>query len=225
MSCKEAEIELERLFGNIRPADHHLCHNIKRSKSLVCKYKKRGLTYFPTNSPKDFELHGKPVSIHNFRLLLKEMYPKLDAFWLHYENAIASRLNVDRSVIERDGTLVLLRYADKTGLWMHVDNLCRSDGPAFTIGLGRSAVYDLAPCLQYKYDKETPSAMLRCAFSNGSIAVISGKARYQWSHGVPYGAEGVKYTIILKLNHNPDRPYDKYIGTESTLGCPMYDII
>lgn len=212
--------ELNRLFSNIRAADTHLRHNIKRKTSLVCKYKSRGLTYFPTNSPRDYELHGRAVSVHNVRQLLQEYYPAIDQYWNRYETCIAKMLNIDKSELENHGHLVFLRYSSKTGMWLHLDNLLRSDSTTFTIGIGRNhCVYDFAPTLLHRYTKE-PLSSLRTTFPNGSLCAMDGEARYQWSHGVPYGMEGIKFTIIFKLQHLEHRK--KNLGTEPTINCCMY---
>jgi len=211
---------LDDMFKNIRAMDRNLKHNIKRNKSMICEYKSRGLTYFPSNSAHDYALHGKAVSVHNIRELLAAHYPVINRYWERYESRIASMINVDKDMMEEHGNLLFVRYSSMSGLWMHLDNVVRSDSTIFTVGFGRDHVsYDFAPSLLHKYTKEKVCP-LRTTFPNGSLCAMEGEARYQWSHGVPYGEEGIKFTLLFLLKHFEHN--QKCLGTEPTLNCKMY---
>ena len=217
-SITEVEEALRELFAHLHEANAWMQEQAKSEEDFECKYTSRGLTYFPSNDTKEFIMHGQAVSVHNFREMLHTHYPVIDSFWANYERAICARLCVDQKHLEDSGVLTLIRYDPKFGIWMHLDNLNRSDATAFTVGVGRECVYDMAPVLAHLNDRDANS-MMRVRFPKGALAVMDGRSRYQWSHGVPYGMDGVKYTFVFKLQNTENH---RCIGTDPTIGCKMY---
>lgn len=116
--------------------------------------------------------------------------------------------------------IVLLQYQPKVGIWLHIDNVARYDqGPIITVSLGHPRVYyDIAPVL-IKNPKARP---LRINGSEGSVFIMDGAMRMQWSHGLPYDVESpsgkLKYTIMFKCDKfrelNP--VYDKTLDHQIT---------
>jgi len=219
VSTNQVVNELNILFSDVDKLDQLTRASTGQSKSMVMTYKKRGLTYFPSNNVQDYERHGRVIDSGVFRKLLEAHYPNTHSFWSSYETAICEATGMSRAHLESQGKLTVLRYGEGKGLWMHFDNLLRSDSTTFTVGVGRQTVYDLAPSLYHKYSDEAVSA-LRVNVEDKAVVVMDGSARYQWTHGIPYGFDGVKYTLIFKLKHCSE--HSSFIGIEPTFGCRMY---
>jgi hypothetical protein len=116
-------------------------------------------------------------------------------------------------------TIPLLRYEPNTGIWLHIDNIARSDqGPIITISIGPKQVYyDFTPALVENKNAKP----LRYIAPEGSIFIMDGPSRMEWTHGLPYNVptidNKIKYTIMIKcdkfrnLNPKYNKILDHYI--------------
>ena len=221
---------LDTLFCHLLDVNHAFDTFIDQKQNFIQDYKKRGLTYWPTNSLHSFEAHGAESTYTQFRNFLQQSaYGVIDDFFDVYMERIvsyfSSKFNKPRDFIEKHlqdhGTLYFLKYKPGFGLWMHIDNLVRSDATVFTIGVGRDVVYDVVEVIPEPGEKTT--SMLRCRNDEGTMMVLDGEARYKWGHGVPYAEDRTKYTIIFRLFHIDSLSAD--IGYCEELETKMYTMI
>jgi len=207
--------------------------------NYVREFAKTGLVLFPSNKTKEYELHGQCARPSEFRRLLQSE-PKLrviDQLWSIYQDKIIHHLagteNVPQrlrarieELIDEYGDLALLKYAPGVGLWMHLDNLLRSDATVFAVGLGREVVYDMTRVLGQNPDEE-PS-ILRSYNPEGTMMVLDGESRYKWAHGVPGNGQSnavkkTKYSVILRLFHHEELSRD--IGYCKEIKTSMYTMM
>lgn len=203
---------MNQLFCQLLDANHTLDDFLHSKKNFIKNYKDRGLTYWPTNSTKEYEQHGKAIAMHDFRHFLQNSpYKVIDEFFAIYlsmiVNEFASRFHKSTEEvmehIQTNGTLYILKYAPSYGLWMHIDNILRSDATVYTIGVGRDITYDVAQVIPDSSEKKIP--MLRSKNEEGTMMILDGKARYMYAHGIPYGRKTkCKYTIIMRLFHDDE---------------------
>lgn len=116
--------------------------------------------------------------------------------------------------------LGLLKYSKNDGIWLHIDNIKRYDqGPIATISIGpKYNFYDLAPSL-INDPKIKP---LRIKMDEGSLFIMDGSSRIEWSHGLPYNNpynENIKYTITFKF----DKFNEKKIGYNPILETNIFE--
>ena len=229
---------LDFLFAHILDVNSTYVEMMHHEKEhYVARYKDRGLVYFPTNTTHDYERHGRCTTPASFRAFLQsdQRFRVIDDFWAQYMEIILQHLvgseNITdtqradlENIINEQGTLYLLKYESGAGIWMHIDNLLRSDSTVFTVGIGRNVVYDATRIIGR--EKESPISLLRTHNPEGTMMVMDGAARYEWAHGVPYDSKkrnGTKYTIILRLFHH--EKLSRYVGKCVELDADMYTML
>jgi len=155
--------------------------------------KSRGLYYiFGT------DLKLKRFVPYGEALPMLEGYPDLRKFCEAYGTFLCESLNISAEVFKTEVMLLLLMYDEGFGLWLHVDNVARTNGsPICTVSLGPPDVnVDFVPVL-----KPTRSRIpLRLNCNEGDMLMMQGEARYEWAHGIPYGLPTKKYTLMFKFN-------------------------
>jgi hypothetical protein len=67
------------------------------------------------------------------------------------------------------------------GMWIHIDNLRRSDATVFTVGV--EVVYDITRVIDRKKGQEV--SMIRSSNPEGTIVVLDEGTWYKWGHAVP----------------------------------------
>ena len=229
---------LDFLFSHILDSNSQFVEMMNHEKEYyISSYKNRGLVYFPTNKLHDYELHGRCVSPAQFRAFLRSD-PRLeviDDFWAEYMKIIYRHLIGSRSITEEQrveleeiindqGTLYLLKYEPGAGIWMHIDNLLRSDSTVFTVGIGRRVIYDMTRVIGRQ--KGRPVSLIRSNKPEGTMMVMDGAARYEWAHAVPYGGKkrnGTKYTIILRVFHH--ERLSRFVRKCKALDVDMYTML
>ena len=227
---------LDFLFSHILDVNSQFVEMMHHEKEYyISSYRNRGLVYFPTNKLHDYELHGRCVSPAQFRAFLRSD-PRLevvDDFWAEYmkiiyRHLIGSRTITEQQRVELDeiindqGTLYLLKYEPGAGIWMHIDNLLRSDSTVFTVGVGRRVIYDMTRVWP---SGKRPVSLIQQT-SPGPMMVIDGAARYEWAHGVPYGGKKrnkTKYTIILRVFHH--ERLSRFVRKCKALDVDMYTML
>lgn len=99
--------------------------------------------------------------------------------------------------------LVLNKYNADRGLGLHADNIIRYDveGPVCVISVGPEFSYiDFAPsAIHIENPKLTP---LRIKIPEGSMYIMDGVSRLEWSHGIPFdsGFSKTKFSIMFKFS-------------------------
>ena len=48
--------------------------------------------------------------------------------------------------------IIMIKYEDRCGMFMHIDSLLRSDATVFTVGVGRDVVYDMTRAIDRNPD-------------------------------------------------------------------------
>lgn len=185
----------------------------KNAKLPFASYPKRGLHYiFGTN------VKVKPgYKYHEAIELLQKESPILANYCQKYYEYVSKIYNLEQDELADNAILVILRYEPKSGIWLHVDNVARYDrGPIMTTSLGpEKVIYDLTPTLL-----EDGKAM-RVEFDEGDVAIMDGPARMDWAHGLPYGIDKYKYTIMFKCDHFKSRQ----VGYQDIIGTKIYQSI
>jgi hypothetical protein len=98
--------------------------------------------------------------------------------------------------------LVLNKYSAERGLALHADNIIRYDieGPVCVISVGPEFSYiDFAPSgIHIENSQLTP---VRIKIPEGSMYIMDGVSRLEWSHGIPFdaGFTKTKFSIMFKL--------------------------
>lgn len=137
-----------------------------------------------------------------------------------FAESVQSLLGIPRSVLESTCVFQLLKYTEKSGLNTHIDNVSRmggTAGPVLCMSLGGSGVkhMDLFPVLDDRQD-QTP---LRITTPVGSVILLDGIARMEWSHGIPEGDPSVRWSIMFKFKQVCSRQ----VGYSSILETPVYE--
>ena len=200
-----AREEIRQLFESERrlPKTKRLPHAV---------YDSRGL-YYIFGTPDKFIDYGQGISF-----LHRRGVRHLEEFCRGYADILCRATNIPMHVFENNCMLLLLQYEPKYGLWLHVDNVARTDGGLIaTISLGPPDVnIDFVPILQPSPEKQ-PS---RINIDEGEMLVMQGESRLEWAHGIPYGLPTKKYTVMFKVNNLPG--LSKQVGYSGLLDTPMF---
>lgn len=193
-------------------------NNLLRENSWVSK--ERGLTFSPSNTPQQFTRHGKAMDVEKFKDILSMKYRPLSIIVSKIENQLKHLLKLDQKSFENEATVTFVKYESKKGLWMHIDNVLRSNGLVCSVGVGPHVVYDMAPTLLSHDDQIGKDGfVIRTKFAPGTMILLDGPARMQWAHSLPYDIVQEKYTILFLLNHRPDA---QKIGFDKIVEAPIY---
>jgi alkylated DNA repair dioxygenase AlkB len=149
--------------------------------------------------------------------VLRERTPHLAKYIDAYLDLFVAVTGKTKRFVESRTQIVLLRYEPSTGIWLHIDNVARYDqGPIATTSLGpEEVVYDLTPALAEETDA------IRVQFRRSDLAILDGRARMEWAHGIPQGSHKGKFTIMFKC----DRLSDTVVGYQNILKTPIYQSI
>ena len=136
-------------------------------------------------------------------------------------DSVQSWMQISREVLEADSNLGVIKYEPGAGFQTHVDNIVRSSnsvGPVFTLSLGPQGLkyMDMFPVIEHK--KYSP---VRITTPIGSVILMDGVSRLEWSHGIPEGDMTERWTIMLKFRQisNSRVKYSKI------LNMPIYESI
>jgi alkylated DNA repair dioxygenase AlkB len=155
-----------------------------------------------------------------YRLLHSRNCPHLAEFCMERAKSLCSLFELPFDVLEDQCMLLLLRYLPRHGLWLHVDNVARTDGgPVCTISLGPPDVnVDFVPLLEPTATRQP----LRININEGETLIMQGESRFDWAHGIPYGLDDDKYTVMFKFNVIPQ--YEKEDGFSELLQTHFYSM-
>ena len=184
--------ELEDLYSYIL---HYQPDNVLVSN----QQKTRGLIYLFTGDKGKTQYYNESMTylINQGYSSLVRLIQKYIQFLCHiYQVPYTSEF------LQEHVQLVLLRYDLETGIWLHIDNIARYDqGPIVTVSIGQPYVYyDMTPAIL----PNKLAVPLRFVSTEGSILIMDGSSRMEWSHGLPYGVSSPdgkrKYTIMFKCD-------------------------
>ena len=199
-----AREEIKQLFESERllPETERLPHAV---------YNSRGL-YYIFGTPEKFVEYGQGISFLQGRGV-----HRLAKFIEGYADVLCRATNIPMNVFEKNCMLLLLQYDPEYGLWLHVDNVARTDGGLITtISLGPPDVnVDFVPLLHPSPQKQP----IRININEGDMLIMQGESRLEWAHGIPYGLPTKKYTVMFKLNNLPG--LSKQVGYSKLLDTPM----
>jgi hypothetical protein len=132
--------------------------------------------------------------------VLRFRAPKVHELAMTMCLSIQAFLQVSWDVLEENSNLGIIRYYPGAGFQTHIDNIVRSNGsvgPVFTLSLGENTTikyFDMFPVVEH--EKFTP---VRICTPIGSIILMDGVSRLEWSHGIPEGDPTERWTIMLKF--------------------------
>ena len=233
--------EMERLFTNLHSYHSEFDSDIIRisTKDGKCFWPEFDFHLIQSKRFKDqWELNDCYLPL-NTTFMTQWLYGHgfhrtLELFNHHYDSVIKSiyesqEVKTDsitdlKRHISEHSTLQFLKYEPGVGIIAHIDNLLRSDATVITIGIGRDVVYDLSPILHPEH--KFKGKVIRATLAEGSAVVLNDDVRYHWTHAVPYGIEGVKFTMIWKLYHTK-KMLSNHVERgkfSSILACPMYSL-
>ena len=155
-----------------------------------------------------------------YRLLHTRNCPQLAEFCMEKAKSLCNLFELPFNVLEDNCMLLLLRYEPRHGLWLHVDNVARTDGgPICTISLGPPDVnVDFVPLLEPTATRQP----LRININEGETVIMQGESRFDWAHGIPYGLDVHKYTVMFKFMVIPQ--YEKEDGYSELLRTHFYSM-
>ena len=230
-------VALDALFETIQDTNAKLSAQLhQKNKRFVVDHSKAGFVIFNFNYTKDYEKHGRVASPNEMRHFLQSHpeFAKIDEFWSNYIDIIihhftgSAQVSTDRRIkfenlINEHGDMCIMKYNPGMGMFMHIDNLLRSDATVFTSGLGRDVVYDMTRVIGRKSHDDV--SIIRSANPEGTMMVLDGEGRYKWGHSIPFYKTNhcVKYTIILRLFHNKE--LSQAIGKCEELNADMFTMI
>lgn len=203
----QARDEIKQLFEKERllPEDERLPH---------AYYANRGLYYLfgsVVGSAEKFVAYTDGITF-----LKRRGFHQLVKFCDEYAGILRRAANIPLDLFEKNSMLLLLQYEPKYGLWLHVDNVARTDGLITTISLGPPDVNaDFVPLLHPSPERQP----VRINLNEGDMLVMQGESRWEWAHGIPYGLPTEKYTVMIKLNNLPG--LSKQVGYSRLLDIPM----
>jgi len=177
--------------------------------------KSRGLYYIF-----GFDVETETFTKFSKAMAMLERYEHLHLFCQNYADFLCESLGISKKLFEDEVMLLLLKYEKEYGLWLHVDNVARTDGvPICTISIGPPDVnVDFIPVV-------LPSATkipMRLNLNEGDMLMMQGESRYEWAHGIPYGLGSEKYTVMYKFNRMEEKI--KVVGHSRLLDTDMYEI-
>jgi hypothetical protein len=150
--------------------------------------------------------------------LLSSTYKSLTLFIKGYARTLCKLLSIDQNFLDEQGSILFIKYEIRNGIWLHVDNLERTDGgPICTINIGPPDInIDFVPVM-HSSSGESSLIPFRANMNEGDMLMMQGESRYEWAHGIPYGLNAEKYTIVFKFTRPPPNlteivSYNKLLG-------------
>lgn len=171
------------------------------------------LVLFTGENPED-----RQMSVREVMEVLKARVERTGMVVERLCREICGLLGIKMAVLEREANVGIVRYKPGAGLQTHIDNVVRSGGsagPVFTMSLGGAGVklIDMFPVIEHwrrPVRVETPV---------GSIVMMDGASRLEWSHGIPEGDETERWTIMVKFR----RVSDAIVKYSEVLGMEVYE--
>lgn len=179
----------------------------------------RGLIYYFTGDKGETQYYKKTmeqikdIDENFYNIMKKYVFNMLKIYNL-------DKLSSDKmkeKFLDKYCQIVILKYTDNRGIWMHIDNIARYDqGPIITTNVGPDyTYYDLSPSLVHDNPK---NKFIRVKISKGMYVVMDGPSRIEWAHGLPSNVpyKKIKYSILLKFNKfdESECKYNKTLDTD-----------
>ena len=116
-----------------------------------------------------------------------------------YAELIAQEHGITAEWIFESNNIVLIHYDRHIGIPSHIDNITyTAGGPIYAAGIGpMSSLFDIIPAT-------VDGTPVRLEVSELSAIRLEGEARFQWSHSIPFGFDGIKFTILFRLDMLPN---------------------
>ena len=220
--CMYTPPQAEKLLSETNKALHSLFEYLKLEK-------KEPTMLFIFNRVPGHSQVSKPREMRNF-LRNNSKFRVIDDFWSVYMKKIAEyfcrseevtpdKIAHNEQLMSNHSDMIILKYDDLSGLFMHIDGLQRTDATVFAVGVGRDVVYDMTRALGRNQRDEV--SIIRSSNPEGTMMVLDGEARYKWTHGVPE-SKGIKYSIIMRIFHTAG--LSRSIGTCKELITKMYSM-
>jgi alkylated DNA repair dioxygenase AlkB len=151
---------------------------------------------FTGNDPEDVKMTYRQVLD-----VLEQRTPEAAKLITHFSDKVKKLLGISQQYLEAHSYLWIIRYLPHSGFVSHIDNVVRvggTAGPVFTMSLGSSVTedkhMDIFPVIEH-WRKP-----LRISTPIGSVILMDGESRVEWSHGIPSGDPTERWTIMLKFN-------------------------
>jgi hypothetical protein len=210
---------------NLKYSLEYIFKNYKKFNIPASEQPSRGLTYLFTLPPGDNKIITKNLTINSkstLQVLNKYCKPLFHTI-NNYISKVCNYYNINEELFINKSQIVLLKYEQNEGIWLHIDNIARYDqGPIITFSIGPEKIYyDLAPSIVSDNDiKKYNYKPFRVELTNDDILIMDGPSRMEWSHGLPYNAnyKDIKYTIMLKC----DKFLEKKIKHNAILDIDIY---
>jgi hypothetical protein len=116
-----------------------------------------------------------------------------------YADLIAEEHGITAKWIFDSNNIVLIHYDQYVGIPSHIDNITyTTGGPIYAAGIGpASSLFDMIPAT-------VDGTPVRLEVPELSAIRLDGEARFQWSHSIPFGFNGIKFTILFRLDMLPN---------------------
>ena len=150
---------------------------------------------FTGKNPEDVQMtYGEVMDV------LEKRSPAAGKLIAHFSRAVEALLGISHECVESHSNLGIIKYSPNAGFTSHIDNMVRSGGtagPVFTMSLGSNVAadkhFDMFPVIEH-WRKP-----VRISTPIGSIIMMDGVSRVEWSHGIPSGDDTERWTIMLKF--------------------------
>ena len=122
-------------------------------------------------------------------------YSSLSGMIRAYANLIAQEHGITAEWIFDSNNIVLIYYDKHIGIPSHIDNITyTTGGPIYAAGIGpASSLFDMIPAT-------VDGIPVRLEVTELSAVRLQGESRFQWSHAIPFGFNGIKFTILFRLD-------------------------
>jgi hypothetical protein len=148
--------------------------------------------------------HGQPIiSLSGMMQMLEPHTPSLvEMLKTSYIPLMAYVMDISEKTVCAASAEIIQYMPQSGGLRSHIDNIIRTKGvmgPICSINLVTDRSIDLLPTF-------VPAGKpARLDTKRGDLLVMDSDARVLWSHSVPFGDEGFRYSIIVR----PVKPITK----------------
>jgi hypothetical protein len=122
-------------------------------------------------------------------------YSSLSGMIRAYASLIAQEHGITAEWIFDSNNIVLIYYDKYVGIPSHIDNITyTTGGPIYAAGIGpTSSLFDMIPAT-------VDGIPVRLEVTELSAVRMQGESRFQWSHAIPFGFDGIKFTILFRLD-------------------------
>ncbi len=159
----------------------------------------------------------KPMTFSEVLGILDQRTPVTASAMKDFAESARLLLGISKDTLLEKGFITIAYYPPNAGLNSHIDNVGKTHGtmgPVFTMSVGRmntSKHMDMFPVIEHELWPP-----VRVSAPTGSIMLLDGVARTEWSHAIPKDDPTNRITLMLKFEQITDNKvgYSKKLDTD-----------